>query len=303
MSIIEQDNSNKPTNIKSLTLVTFNVLFHNDDVIHKKPEYDFAEFIHTARRKPATYKLLGELGADFIALQEVTTDFFQGLILQPWVQENYFISDIHGKTVIPSGNILLSKFPFKSFSWNYIRSSKALYLAILEINNKQFSIGNLHLKAGNMKDFKYTRQCEIHETISIQNFCKFDDAVLLGDFNFREEGEEHHDELELNYVDCWKFLKNDEPGYTHDPARNVMALKMAQKSRSVKNPTKTGPFVADRYDRLYLKSHSWKPTSTQFVLDQPIGKSDDGTFDLFVSDHFGLLVTISVDEDGKEIPQ
>ena len=48
-------------------------------------------------------------------LEEVTLIFLESLLSEPWVRENYFVSDYRGDTVVPYGQVLLSRFPIQKY--------------------------------------------------------------------------------------------------------------------------------------------------------------------------------------------
>lgn len=107
-----------------------------------------------------------------------------------------------------------------------------------------------------------------------------DDAVFLGDFNFGD-AEPEEKRIDSAYVDLWKSLKANDPGYTWNIETSDMARKGSfpgEKSR--------------RLDRILLRTPLWKAKGIRIIGDQPI---PPGKKDLFPSDHFGLVATIARD--------
>lgn len=47
------------------------------------------------------------------------------------------------------------------------------------------------------------------------------DCLLIGDFNFNSEDEEKL--IPSDFIDVWKNLRPNDPGYTFDPQTNIMA--------------------------------------------------------------------------------
>lgn len=54
------------------------------------------------------------------------------------------------------------------------------------VNGRDMSIGAVHLKAGLASSFGFIRSRQVREAIQFQALNKFDDGLLVGDFNFRE---------------------------------------------------------------------------------------------------------------------
>jgi len=53
-------------------------------------------------------------------LEEVTLIFLESLLSEPWVRENYYVSDYRGDTVVPYGQVLLSRFPIQKYGHSII---------------------------------------------------------------------------------------------------------------------------------------------------------------------------------------
>ena len=103
------------------------------------------------------------------------------------------------------------------------------------------------------------------------------DALVLGDFNFGD-GEPEEARVPAEYVDLWRALRPDEPGFTWDIERSEMA--------------RVGSFPGEpsrRLDRIYLRSQRTRGRSIEIIGDQPV---HPGRRELFPSDHFGLAATL-----------
>jgi endonuclease/exonuclease/phosphatase family metal-dependent hydrolase len=86
----------------------------------------------------------------------------------------------------------------------------------------------VHLKAGKFCEKGRQRKAEIAESLSILDIVKrSENLILMGDFNFRDDENEIHPNLEDNFKDVWKTLYKDDPGYTHNPTTNSMAREQA----------------------------------------------------------------------------
>jgi hypothetical protein len=62
-------------------------------------------------------------------LEEVTLIFLESLLSEPWVRENYYVSDYRGDTVVPYGQVLLSRFPIQKYGH---------YMYLFNINIKMY---------------------------------------------------------------------------------------------------------------------------------------------------------------------
>jgi endonuclease/exonuclease/phosphatase family metal-dependent hydrolase len=117
--------------------------------------------------------------------------------------------------------------------------------------------------------------------------CKdFHNVVLAGDFNMLQEIEESF--IPEQVKDVWKML-HDDPGFTLDPAKNIMADKMSR-------PVEGYPYTPQvRFDRMYLlpvgNEIQIQPTSIELFGDKPISEQEQ---EVFPSDHFGLLAEIDI---------
>jgi endonuclease/exonuclease/phosphatase family metal-dependent hydrolase len=164
-----------------------------------------------------------------------------------------------------------------------------MILAKIPSGGRDISVAVLHLKAGPAKDFGFIRGQQIRETIQTQEFLKYDDAIMIGDFNMRDVDDEKSEALESNgYEDIWLKLRPNEPGYTYDINRNTLARAISQRIQL--HEKRDGS--SNRFDRVMLKSSIWKPKSIDLFGTEPVSTLENGE-PLFASDHFGLLTTIA----------
>jgi poly(A) polymerase len=102
---------------KEIKMITFNVLFNLYNENHWKKRY------------PKIIEQILHSDADIIGLQEVTKDFVVLLLADPFIQKNFFVSEsLLGSTIIPYGQILLSKFPFRTLLHNLSNSKRVIRL-------------------------------------------------------------------------------------------------------------------------------------------------------------------------------
>lgn len=103
-------------------------------------------------------------------------------------------------------------------------------------------------------------------------------AVFCGDTNIDEVRSDKPLELPVGWIDPWQFLRPGEDGATFDYQRNPLIAE------------KDGWAVANqarlRYDRFFVRlDGSGYRLASVDLIDEPV-----------VSDHFGVLLTLAVDE-------
>jgi hypothetical protein len=127
------------------------------------------------------------------------------------------------------------------------------------------------------------------------------DCVIMGDFNFGEEGEEATKFLRSDFVDAWTTLHSGEEGSTL-----VSAYNYNSETKSI-SQRKTGR----RFDRILIRSHIWKPKDISMIGTSPfeltqqkdtmqelknVETSNKGDSFVFPSDHFGLKCVLQVEQ-------
>eukprot|EP01124_Arcella_intermedia_P010636 TRINITY_DN17158_c0_g1_i1.p1 TRINITY_DN17158_c0_g1~~TRINITY_DN17158_c0_g1_i1.p1 ORF type:complete len:389 (-),score=107.35 TRINITY_DN17158_c0_g1_i1:76-1242(-) len=280
-----EQTSEESASVPSLLVVSQNVLFGPTDG-KEDPTY-------TKHRIPALLKELEKTDADVIALQEVEPPFYRMILEQEWVRKKYFVSDVKGHSCFPHGNLVLSKHAFESICIHNFKykncNLKNMLLATFKINNRRVSMGVVHLKAGVDYDM---RKGEVEEAIELQQ--GEEDLFLIGDFNFREGGNEPIEDTplkEAGYVDIWEALHPDNKNaVTYDIENNVIASIVSK--MATERTGRTGKSF--RYDRMYIKSKSWQAQSIEMIGKEPIPEIT--TFNkkpLFISDHYGLKTTLT----------
>ncbi len=101
----------------------------------------------------------------------------------------------------------------------------------------------------------------------------------MGDFNFGDLEQPETSYLDSNYTDIWLELNPKKKGHTWNMEENNMALQGSfptEKSR--------------RLDRIIMNSESWAFQSCGIIGNHPLIQNSK---DLFPSDHYGLIGTIS----------
>mmetsp|Transcript_80394 Transcript_80394/g.222395 ORF Transcript_80394/g.222395 Transcript_80394/m.222395 type:complete len:309 (-) Transcript_80394:41-967(-) len=147
-------------------------------------------------------------------------------------------------------------------------------------------VANVHLESMKEHADMRARQLEaIFPAINPRAAPDTDDvhlAVLCGDFNFCSSWDENEQVLQSGFEDAWAYLREHEPGFTEDTARNAMLLEAKGKTKQV------------RFDRVLLRTSEAMPVGKgaaeliELLGTEPLAE------DLWPSDHFGLFARISV---------
>eukprot|EP01130_Rhizamoeba_saxonica_P005563 TRINITY_DN2218_c0_g2_i1.p1 TRINITY_DN2218_c0_g2~~TRINITY_DN2218_c0_g2_i1.p1 ORF type:complete len:391 (+),score=63.55 TRINITY_DN2218_c0_g2_i1:47-1174(+) len=275
-------------NVRGLSVIQFNVLF---EMNAKNPELDST---YTQYRRPALIEQLGVWDADIYALQEVTPLFYNELLEADWIKQGYYVSE-GGLTIQGHGNIIISKYPIKECVYHHFPEDacpyKAFVLSSLIINERLFSIGVVHLKAGALANVTL-REREVADAINLQNDNHIHDALLIGDFNFRDGGVDNEEPIESEviesiYTDCWKEVHPDDLGLTYIPDDDHNFIARVVSDQATKRHGRKAKAL--RYDRAYIKSDRWTIQNIEKIGTEPFCTMDGN--DIYYSDHFGLLST------------
>jgi tyrosyl-DNA phosphodiesterase 2 len=239
-----------------LRVLTWNTWFGD----HMFDERRAALLVELERRKP-----------DVIALQEVTPDLLSALADAPWVRNAYQLSEVELWQRYDIA--LLSRQPIRRLTALELPTQMGRRLLVAELACG-LAVGTVHLES--MKESITARATQLK---LIQPYLAglADDAVLAGDMNFKPDDEIETATLDRELVDVWPLLHPDDPGYTADSAQNPMRYALKPK------------LSRKRIDRVFVRGTRWRPTAIELVGTSPI--DDDGTF---ISDHFGLEVTLAV---------
>jgi len=123
-----------------------------------------------------------------------------------------------------------------------------------------------------MKPSSKTRKAQLEIIFPILK--EADTSLLMGDFNFCSSWTDENKNIPPEYLDLWAEIHPKEPGFTEDTDVNLMTFMDKRRKKQV------------RFDRVLLRSNSWKGISIELLGTKPIGE------ELFPSDHFGLKAVI-----------
>lgn len=239
----------------ALRLVTWNVYF-GGHMFEERAEALVAEL---AQRRP-----------DVIALQEVTPELLAVLVAVPWVRAGYQLSDVDGRTLAGYGVVVLSRLPIRRLAAIELPSEMGRRLLIAELACG-LTVATVHLES--MAGYERARLAQL--AIIQAALAPAADVALVGDMNFAPGSEEDR-AVAPALVDVWPALHPGEPGYTVDTDRNAMRRQLKS------TPTHK------RIDRVFLRSDRWRATAIAQVGTRAIDIDET-----FVSDHFGLEVTLA----------
>eukprot|EP01125_Pyxidicula_operculata_P010883 TRINITY_DN3575_c0_g1_i1.p1 TRINITY_DN3575_c0_g1~~TRINITY_DN3575_c0_g1_i1.p1 ORF type:complete len:937 (-),score=135.71 TRINITY_DN3575_c0_g1_i1:130-2940(-) len=303
--------------IEQLTVIVYNVLFD---------KYD-AEKLYTHKRIPALLDLLRHESSDIVGLCEVTQSLLIEILRDPYIQETYYISDSgHGVTVLPYGQVILSKYPF-SLASRAFSKQKRVVIGTWMINNRKLHIPVVHLTSSSGKTQKPTYGIEqpnstdpTTTTTTTENKQKYSsddknrfiqrraqqmstiyskitpsnveiddgsDSILIGDFNVSDGDHEESILFRQDFIDVWKTLLPNEPGYTYDTERNSFLKTFTSESKR------------KRLDRILLRSIKGNivPKQVKIIGDHRINGETESV-ELFLSDHFGLRAEFTLKRSG-----
>ncbi len=105
-------------------------------------------------------------------------------------------------------------------------------------------------------------------------------VAVTGDFNFGD-GEAESDAIPGTYIDVWRSLNGDAPGFTWDRENNPMA----NKGSLVGEPSR-------RLDRIFWRGG--RALESRIVMNQMVRPADKTRPALFPSDHYGVFAKLEV---------
>jgi len=244
------------------------------------------------KRFERSLEIIKKNNSDIVALQEVTYSFLKKVLNDKWIRKKYYFHKIKKKRNPPGGLFIFSIYPIVNLKYHHIpsKAGRRILIAKININGSLLTVANVHLES-KPKAKKY-RAKQLKYAFKVLS--KYSNAIILGDFNFREWDRLENSQIKEGYIDIWKKLKPSERGLTLNMKQNWMAKSFAYRG------TKSG-----RIDRIYIRSNTWKPGDIEIIGTGKINttrktrKKKNGKwikkskkYHIFPSDHFGVLATL-----------
>ncbi|MCS5709141.1 endonuclease/exonuclease/phosphatase family protein [Candidatus Berkiella cookevillensis] len=244
----------------------------------KNPYFQFKQ------RSQAVLKLISTIDADVICLQEVSRDWADKLLADPFIRKNFYSTDFNTDRVhsyFGLSQITLSKFPIISAT-AYGLPGYEIYSLLntqIQFGTQTISVNNVHLHSG--KEHSSFRIAQLETIFNILTSQEQSDSTLIaGDFNFGDNWDENSvlDSAPMPLTDIWKHLKDNDPGYTEDSHINIMRFNLK------------GCHKQERFDRILVQSNTMDATDIKLIGQAPI----DPDAQIWPSDHFGLLARFDI---------
>ncbi|KAH7675577.1 DNase I-like protein [Dioscorea alata] len=183
--------------------------------------------------------------------------------------------------------MLLSKLKVKDFisiPFKNPRSEKGLFLAVIEIGlNKPFIVATSHLKSPNPPNM-HSEERVSQAKAALRFLQKFPNVVFGGDMNW-DENIDGAFPLQGVWKDAWPELKGRENGWTFDTKSNAML--------------RANYPLQKRLDRIVCKLEDCSMKNVEMVGKKAIPGifcyNKGKILPVLPSDHYGLILTISLD--------
>ena len=234
----------------SVSVVTLNVLFDRYD----------EEIVRTELRTPKLLALLEQLDADLVALQEVEPWLCERLRDEGVIGRYHATDDGSGSTTEPYGQLLLSRFPILGYQLVPLGGDKRHLIASVALPGGRTTVAVVHLSSDRHDDAPQRRARQL---AVLRARLGPGPALVLGDVNQDEP-------VDLPLDDAWLRCHPDDPGYTWDPSRNVLASMISRSG------------ARRRIDRVLVRGFD-----VERIELAAVDRSD-----VPLSDHHGLFATL-----------
>jgi len=251
--------------------------------------------IASEERFGALCKEIETLDATVLALNEVTANSLECLLSSPYVREQYYVTELPDNrkgTIQPHGCVILSKLPFvEAYRVQPEESlARAPIVGVFSVATRRVAVCALHTTAEQTPRNRAIRVTQIARANAFLISLHADGGHhIVGDLNLHylcEDGVA----LESQLLDLWAETHfgsggDQEAGFTFDAQTNTMIPRYIPAERR-----------RMRLDRMLCSKGGC------LVPDGPVrlwgDMAVDARRDVFLSDHYGLVVDLKVAPDG-----
>jgi endonuclease/exonuclease/phosphatase family metal-dependent hydrolase/uncharacterized protein (UPF0248 family) len=253
---------------------TFRVLTWN--ILFDKHENQLNPKYHFKNRLAHILDEIAELDPDIIALQEVTNTMIQSLLHKKnTMLHSYYVTDLNYEYY---GQLIFTKYlPVSQNLISFSKSKSYLHMSFLDSKNNTLELSNIHLTSNYRFGAASKRVLQLRTILS--GVSHYKPSIILGDFNTRDKLVPGTEAL----LDAWIVMNdNNDDGYTFAPNTNPIA-----KVTSSTN-------CPGRLDRVLFNGVNL--VSLKYVGVEPVD-------DIWLSDHYGIFVTLTNKEISRQIKQ
>ncbi|XP_074586491.1 uncharacterized protein LOC141842167 isoform X2 [Curcuma longa] len=186
--------------------------------------------------------------------------------------------------------MLLSRVPVKVLCLKRFKDSimkKKLIVAEVEAfgERRRLVVANSHLKKPDLPDESHTKKRTAQAKEAITILTNYENVIFGGDMNWSEELDGRFPLPKgKGWVDAWKHLKPRKKGWTYDTVSNLMITGRRR--------------LQERLDRFLCKLKDYKLAYIKIIGKDSIPglmhQHNDKDYPVLCSDHFGLLLGISI---------
>lgn len=244
-------------------------------------------------------KMLQELEADILALQEVTFTYYSMLKNEYWTRFYYMafdprILDPNGVEKEIMGNVVLSKYPITQTTilpWFHERLDRPSVVTHIKFPHATLGLINTHLKASEDQSSQMLRSAQLKYLFDFvdKNMQTLDEVIILGDFNLHSDAENSY--IRNDFYDCWP-MKQTNSGFTMTTETNGLLQYMYPKEK-----------FQYRLDRIIWRKKSsaehkiWLESIALFANEKMFQDESDPTIpnekfsNACASDHYGIVAS------------
>ncbi|ORY00626.1 DNase I-like protein [Basidiobolus meristosporus CBS 931.73] len=261
----EQNLAIPPKSYSQLRIVTYNIHFDKRN--------------YQTRIKAVLHELKKQ-DADIVCLQEMIPLFLPVFLEDPWVQQKYLVSDIHGLSFAPYGVFAMTRLHdvrnrLRLVSFQSHMSRKLLILETT-INGRKINFATSHFES--LEYSKSMRLQQFKHTMTTLSDGAAESSLIVGDFNMCDEHEEDQIFPLNGFQDCWSLLRPEDLGHT-------MGVNYPHpKYRPI------------RFDRVKLRNETDEEVLTPISIHTFGGDAIEATVGhpVYPSDHLGICALFSV---------